>query len=49
MKGLPKVQLYDLSADRAEQHNVQAEHAEIVERLTRLLSNTWPTGEARPA
>ena len=37
LKGLPAVQLYDMNANISESHNVQAEHPEIVARLTRLL------------
>ena len=36
-RDLPEVQLYDLSADIAEQRNVQAEHPEVVDRLMALL------------
>ena len=48
VKGLPEVQLYDLSADRAERHNVQAEHPEIVDRLTRLLEKYVADGRSTP-
>jgi arylsulfatase A-like enzyme len=34
---LPKYQLYDLAHDPAEQHNLAAEHPEIVQRLGRRL------------
>ncbi|HNR30015.1 MAG TPA: arylsulfatase [Candidatus Hydrogenedentes bacterium] len=36
-RDLPPVQLYNLAEDVGERRNVQAEHPEIVERLTRLL------------
>lgn len=36
-KGLPEVQLYDMSKDVGESCNVQAEHPEVVARLTALL------------
>ena len=45
-KGLPEVQLYDLSADPAERHNVQAERPEIAERLTRLLERYVASGRS---
>jgi arylsulfatase A len=48
VRGLPEVQLYDLSTDRAERHNVQAEHPEIVERLTRLLETYVANGRSTP-
>jgi arylsulfatase A len=48
VRGLPQVQLYDLSADRAERHNLQAEHPEIVERLTRLLEKYVADGRSTP-
>jgi arylsulfatase A len=47
-KGLPEVQLYDLSADFAERHNVQAEHPEIVERLTKLMEKFVANGRSTP-
>ncbi len=46
--GLPEVQLYDLAADVAEQHNVQAEHPEILERLTGLLEKYVGEGRSTP-
>ena len=45
---LPPIQLYDLSTDIAEQHNVQAEHPEIVERLTKLLEKYVADGRSTP-
>ena len=48
VKGLPEVQLYDLLADRGERHNVQAEHPEIVESLTRLLKRYVTDGRSTP-
>jgi arylsulfatase A len=47
-KGLPEVQLYDLSADFTERHNVQAEHPEIVERLTALMEKFVANGRSTP-
>ena len=48
MKGLPAVQLYDLVDDRAEQRNQQADHPEIVARLTRLLEQYVAEGRSTP-
>jgi arylsulfatase A len=47
-KGLPAVQLYDLSKDSAERHNVQAVHTEIVVRLTKLLEQFVADGRSTP-
>lgn len=44
----PLVQLFDLSADIGEQHNVQAEHPEIVARLTSLLEEYVARGRSTP-
>jgi len=46
--GLPRVQLFDLSSDIAEQHNVSAEHPEIVARLTALLEKYVAQGRSTP-
>lgn len=46
---LPPVQLYNLKDDISEQHNVQAEHPEIVERLTKLLEKYKSEGRSIPA
>ena len=45
-QGLPDVQLYDLSADLAETKNVQAEHPEVVGRLTKLLEQYVANGRS---
>jgi arylsulfatase A-like enzyme len=45
---LPPVQLYNLERDPAERHNVQAEHPEIVARLTRLLKRYINDGRSTP-
>jgi arylsulfatase A-like enzyme len=45
---LPKAQLYDLANDPGEQHNVEAEHLEIVERLTHFLEKTIADGRTTP-
>jgi arylsulfatase A-like enzyme len=47
-KGLSGVQLYDLSIDSAERHNVQAEHPETVVRLTKLLEQFVADGRSTP-
>ena len=48
VKSLPKVQLYDLTDALDEQKNLQAEHPEIVARLTRLLENYIADGRSTP-
>ena len=45
---LPDVQLYDLGTDIAEAKNVQAEHPEIVARLTKLLEKLLAEGRSTP-
>ncbi len=45
---LPAVQLYDLAADIEETRNVQADHPEIVERLTLLLQGYVDRGRSTP-
>jgi len=47
-QGLPPVQLYDMEADPQEEHNVQAEHPEVVERLTALLERYVAQGRSTP-
>jgi arylsulfatase A len=47
-QGLPDVQLYDLSADIGEARNVEADHPEVVERLTKLLDKTLSNGRSTP-
>ncbi len=47
-QGLPPVQLYDLSSDIGEKKNLQAEHPEIVERLTKLLEKYVADGRSTP-
>jgi arylsulfatase A-like enzyme len=48
MQGMANVQLYDLSADIGETNNLQAEHRDIVERLTKLLQQTIANGRSNP-
>ena len=45
---LPEVQLYDLSQDIGETRNVQAEHPEVVRRLTALLEKVVADGRSTP-
>ncbi len=45
---LPPIQLYDLSQDEGERKNVQAEHTEVVDRLTRLLEKYITDGRTTP-
>jgi arylsulfatase A-like enzyme len=47
-QGLPAIQLYDLSDDIGEKRNVQADHPEIVERLTKLLEKYVADGRSTP-
>ncbi|MCA9222581.1 MAG: sulfatase-like hydrolase/transferase [Planctomycetales bacterium] len=46
--GLPNVQLYDLEADIAESRNLEAEHPEVVARLTKLLEHYVEQGRSTP-
>jgi arylsulfatase A-like enzyme len=45
-KSLPATQLYDLSTDKAETKNLQAEHPEEVTRLTQLLEQIIANGRS---
>jgi hypothetical protein len=47
-QGLPPRQLYDMQSDPGEQHNVQAEHPELVDRLTQLLEGYVAQGRSTP-
>ena len=47
-KKLPPVQLFDLASDIGEQRNVQAEHPEVVTRLTQLLEKYVADGRSTP-
>ncbi|MHB8521217.1 MAG: hypothetical protein ACYDH9_10715 [Limisphaerales bacterium] len=45
---MPSVQLYDLSAEVGEKKNLEAEHPEIVARLTALLQKFVADGRSTP-
>ena len=47
-KGLPPIQLYDLTAEIGERKNLQAEHPEVVARLTKLLERYIADGRSTP-
>ena len=47
-QGLPSVQLYDIEDDIEETKNVQAEHADVVARLTKLLERQVADGRSTP-
>ena len=46
--GSPPIQLYDLSDDIGEKRNVQADHPEIVAKLTKLLEKYVADGRSTP-
>lgn len=46
-KALPAVQLYDLSKDIGEEHNLEAEKPELVAQLTRVLLGEIANGSTR--
>lgn len=47
-QGLPSIQLYDMEADPTEQKNVEADHPEVVKRLTSLLESYVARGRSTP-
>lgn len=47
-KDAPRIQLFDLSDDLAEQNNVQAQHPDIVQKLTALLEKEVAQGRSTP-
>lgn len=47
-QGLPLVQLYDMQSDPSEKVNVEAQHPDIVERLTALLKQYIEMGRSTP-
>lgn len=46
--GLPPIQLYNLTSDIGEKNNVQADHPEIVAKLTKLLEKYVAEGRSTP-
>lgn len=47
-KGLPPVQLFNLERDLGERRNLQADHPEVVDRLTKLLERYVAEGRSTP-
>lgn len=47
-RGLPPIQLYNLAIDLGERNNLQAQHPEIVDRLTKLLEKRVADGRSTP-
>lgn len=47
-QNLPPIQLYNLDTDIGETRNVQSEHPEVVERLTKLLEQYIADGRSTP-
>jgi arylsulfatase A-like enzyme len=47
-KDAPRIQLYDMNDDIAEANNVQAQHPDIVEKLTKLLQKYVADGRSTP-
>jgi arylsulfatase A len=47
-QGLPAVQLYDMESDIGERRNLQAEHPEVVQRLTGRLEEYIANGRSTP-
>jgi len=47
-RGLPDIQLYDLSVDIGETKNVQAEHPDVVKRMSKLLDEYIANGRSTP-
>lgn len=46
--GLPRIQLYDMTADIGETVNIQAEHPDIVAKLTKDLEQSVTDGRSTP-
>ncbi|MCH5373854.1 MAG: sulfatase-like hydrolase/transferase, partial [Planctomycetes bacterium] len=47
-QGLPSIQLYDMTKDIGEEHNVQKEHPQVVRELTDLLERYVAQGRSTP-
>ncbi len=47
-EGLPPLQLYDLQTDIGEQNNLAADHPQIVEEMTDLLTRYVENGRSTP-
>lgn len=47
-KDAPRIQLFDVSTDIGEKNNVQAEHPDIVAKLTKLLEKQVADGRSTP-
>lgn len=47
-QGLPPIQLYDMESDPGEEHNLQAEHPDVVKKLTALLDRYVAQGRSTP-
>jgi arylsulfatase A-like enzyme len=47
-EGLPQVQLYDMDQDVSEKKNVEAQHPDVVKRLTALLEQYVKNGRSTP-
>lgn len=47
-RGLPKVQLYDMTMDASEARNLEADHPEVVARLLKLLEQYVAKGRSTP-
>ena len=47
-KGLPRLQLYQLESDPAEQANVAAAHPEVVSRMASTLRDAMKAGRSTP-
>jgi arylsulfatase A-like enzyme len=48
LKGWPMVQLYDMETDVTERMNVEAQHPDVVKRLTRLMEQYISNGRSTP-
>lgn len=46
--GLPPIQLYDMEADIAEEHNLYAERPDVMEELTNLIKSYIARGRSTP-